>query len=175
MIDLKNILEKRKVMPVISTILLGFILIYAGGGVYKRYTTLKRSVEVKKEELAEFRRLKERYLKEKVNFDYLKRRLLTAGSAESTIAIVESIGEDIGIKERIVSIKPLGERTRNSYLIKEMELKVEGIDLNQLVNLLYRIEHHRMLFRIDEFTMKSRFEKPTLFDVGMKITHITKG
>jgi len=86
--------------------------------------------------------------------------------------ILEDIGRKIGIREKITVLKPLEERTIRGYMERGVETKINGIDINQLINLLYRIENHSALLIIKEFSMKSRFDNPDLVDITIKTSLI---
>ncbi len=137
-----------------------------------RYRGLKRAVSVKKSELEELRMIKEEYLEKKGRGDYLEKRLLSPKGSDSPIMILEDIGRKIGIREKITVLKPLEERTIRGYMERGVETKINGIDINQLINLLYRIENHSALLIIKEFSMKSRFDNPDLVDITIKTSLI---
>ncbi|MDP2688892.1 MAG: hypothetical protein Q8P48_02150, partial [Deltaproteobacteria bacterium] len=113
------------------------------------------------------------YLEKKASVDITARkaRAVSAG-AVSGITEIEQIGRQVGVRELITSIKPLEERQVGGYLEKGMEVRIEKIDLNRLVSLLYLIENNRSLLVIREFSMKNRFENPNLLDVNLKIVQL---
>lgn len=160
-------------------ILLGgfsFVIVFllTGNIVLKKYRGLEKSIIVKKKEMLNFVQLKEEYLRGKNIFDYVERRALSPRGMESPITILEGIGIRTGIKEKIIMLKPLEEKMEKGYLERGVNLKIDGIDLNQLINFLYKIENNKALLLIKGFSMKSRFDNPNLLDVDISVAVVSK-
>lgn len=133
-----------------------------------------RFLSLKKEEIASFYNLRREYLKELSGIAHLEKKLLMPQVDGSTGTIIEEIGTQIGIKDKMISFKSVDETIKKGYNQRGVEIKLENLTLNQLINLLYRINNHRNLLLIKDFAMKTHFENPNLLDVTMKITLITK-
>ena len=58
------------------------------------------------------------------------------------------------------------------FTMNGVELDIDGMSLNQLVNLIYLIEDHRTLLVVTEVKLKSRFDSPELLDVQLKLTRL---
>ncbi|MFQ5735871.1 MAG: hypothetical protein ACE5GY_03295 [Thermodesulfobacteriota bacterium] len=146
------------------------VLLGLSYGLLVRYRAVGRMVAVKKEELAKFGSLANEYLEKKASVDMMARRArLNSGSA---VTEIERIGSRAGVRELIKSLKPLEQKQTAGYIEKGLEVRIERIDLNHLVSLLYLIENNRGLFVIRAFSMKNRFEDPDLLDVDMKIVQL---
>jgi general secretion pathway protein M len=140
-----------------------------------RYARVKRMAAVKRQEHGEFMRLKREFLIKKNAMDSTLRKAYVSAEGRSAIAVVEEIGAMVGVKERITSLKPLARVAEMGFTVSGVEVRIERMDLNQLVNFLYLIENHRTLLVIKEFRLKSRFEDPDYLDVTLKLSHLTKG
>ncbi len=134
----------------------------------------EKLVSLKKEELASFYNLRKEYLKELASIAHLEKKLLLPQVDRSTGAIIEEIGTQIGIKGKMTSFKPTEETIEKGYNQRGVEIKLEGLTLNQLINFLYRINKYKNLLLIKDFAMKTHFENPGLFDITIQITLITK-
>jgi general secretion pathway protein M len=141
---------------------------------YNMTNKKEQLVSLKKEELASLYNLKKEYLKESSSIAHLEKRLLSPQVGGSTGAIIEKIGARIGIKYKMISFRSAEEAVVKGYDQRGVEIKLEGLTLNQLVNLLYRIKNHRNLLLVKDFAMKGDFENPDLLDVTLQITLITK-
>ncbi len=139
-----------------------------------RYASVSRMASARRADLAKYRSVEEEYLKKKAFVDTKARKAYASDAAESTVAAIERLGTSVGAKDAFTSLKPLEEKQAAGYSERGVELKLEKIDLNRLVNLLYLIENNRGLFVIREFSMKARFEDPNLMDVSMKVVHLIK-
>lgn len=170
--DIKEISSRHRGAVVATAVCVALLaLLFAMLG---RHRAAARALEVKKAELGSFASLAQEYLEKKAAIDMAERRARSAiDPAGSAITEIERIGERVGARELITSIKPLEERRAGGYIEKEFEVRIERIGLNGLVNLLYLIENNKRLLVVREFSMKSRFEDPDLLDVRLKVAHLT--
>jgi hypothetical protein len=103
-------------------------------------------------------------------------------SKEKKIGLVKSKGvvstmqqalNSLGLKAK--TIKPLDKKKVLEYLEENAELELEGADLNQIVNLLYKIETSPIPIKIKSTAMKTSFEDPDKFTLKIMLAVITKG
>ncbi len=173
-LDLRSM--SRQTLVYILAALIVFALAVSGSMfVAGRYARVKRMADVKRREYGEFMELKREFLVKKNALDSTIRKAYVSAEGRSAIAVVEEIGAMVGVKERITSLKPLPGVDRMGFTVSGVEVRIERMDLNQLVNFLYLIENHRTLLVIKEFKLKSRFEDPDYLDVTLKLAHLTKG
>ncbi len=171
--DLKNLSNRHK--GVIIAAAIGIVLLAICFSMLSRYMAAGRVLAVKKEELKRFGSLAGEYLEKKAAIEIAARKARSASDpAGSAITEIERIGERVGAAGLITSIKPLEERQTGGYMEKELEVRIEKIELNRLVNLLYLIDNNKRLLVVREFSMKSRFEDPNLLDIRLKISHLTR-
>ncbi|MDO8426278.1 MAG: hypothetical protein Q7T24_02045 [Deltaproteobacteria bacterium] len=164
---------RKNAYIIIASFLVPLFVLIGGYTAVSRYSAMKRTAAVKEDSLRRFKSLEEEYLIKRSRLDSLTRKApLTAG--DSAVSILEDTAKAIGINERVASLKPLSEKQASGYIEKEAEIKVEGIDLNQLVNFLYQIEANRFLLVTKEFSAKSRFDDPELLDIRLKVSFFSK-
>lgn len=120
-------------------------------------------------ELVRFNSLKEEYLIVSASQEPLIKKLLASQTEKSVGEIIEEIGDAIGIKDRISSFKPTEDKVEKGYMQKGVEVKIDGISFNELLNLLYKIENHRNLLLIKDFSMKAHFDDPGVSDVIIQV------
>src|SRR3989338_9528845 len=166
--------DRRRLFILLGGISFVIVFLLSGNIVLKKYRGLEKSILAKKKVMLNFVQLKEEYLREKDKFDYTERRALSPRGMESPIIILEEIGIRAGIKEKIIMLKPLEEEMEKGYLERGVNVKIDGIDLNQLINFLYIIENNKALLLINGFSMKSRFDNPNLLDVDISLAVISK-
>lgn len=145
--------------------------------VYALYITTaskERKVEAKKAELASFDKLRDEYAVELAKAAPLQKRLNQTRPGAPAGSIIEEIASGLGIKKNVASFKPLETRADKGYEQSGVEVKVEGVTLNQLMNLVYRMEKHESLLLVREFSMKSRFDNPDIFDARLHVELVTK-
>ncbi|WKZ32652.1 MAG: hypothetical protein QY316_12170 [Thermodesulfobacteriota bacterium] len=152
------------------------VLVAAMGGALasiERYSAVKRQAALKKEELSSFRALEAAYLGKKAGIEEALRKA-HAKVDQPAIAVIERAADAVGARSSIVSIKQAGEKETLGYTEAGIEVKLERVDLNQLVNLLHHLERGGALVVTREFSMKTRFDAPELYDVDMRLSHVRK-
>lgn len=170
---LKNGPDRKKAYLYAVYVIVPLALLAAGLTLYGSYNSTKKAMNAKKKELAAMAALKADYLGKKAMLDAVSQR--AASSEEAPVGAIEEIAKRTGVKDRIASIKPLEEKSSPGYVDKPVEVRLEGIDLNHLVNFIYQAEAGPKLMVVRDISMKSRFEDSNLLDVTMKISLITKG
>jgi hypothetical protein len=166
--------DRRRLFILLGGISLVIILLLSGNIMLKKYRGMEKSILTKRREMSNFAKLKEEYLRENALYDYLERRVLSPKGLESPITILEEIGIGTGIREKIITLKPLEENMKKDYMERGVNVKIGGIDLNQLINFLYKIENNKALLLIKGFSMKSHFDNPNLLDVDVSVAVVSK-
>ncbi|MBI5048563.1 MAG: hypothetical protein HZB54_06425 [Deltaproteobacteria bacterium] len=153
-----------------------FALIISVVAAVKWVGSVEKMVSLKKQELIRFNNVREEYLKlkKKAGMETIEKKIYAPQTEGSTGAIIQEIGRGIGIKDKISSFKPVEEKIEEGYVKNGVEVKVNGINLNQLVNLLYKIENHKNLLLIKSISIDARFDNPALLDIAMHIIFLTK-
>lgn len=172
-VELRDTFDSKAVVYVKAAALLCGAFVFM---LWTYYTTgkIERLVQAKKAELAAFYHMKQEYLKERASIAPFEKRLFLPHSKETPGTAIEEIGKQIGIKDNIISFKPVEEKSEKGYVQQGVEVKIDGINLNQIANLLYRTENYRNLVLVKEFLMKAHFNNPDIFDITMQVVLITK-
>lgn len=142
--------------------------------IYFTTASKERKAEAKKAELASFDKLKDEYAMELSKAAPLEKKLNQTRPGTPAGTIIEEIASGIGIKKNIASFKPLEAKSEKGYEQSGVEVKVDGVTLNQLMNLVYRMERHESLLLVREFSMKSRFDNPDLFDARLHVELVSR-
>lgn len=95
------------------------------------------------------------------------RRKLT--TVQGIVQAVDEIFNPLGLKEKIKSVKPLDAKDPKE---ERAEVSIGGLDMNEMVNLLYNTENSPMLLVIREINLKTSFQDPTLLDMTMTLSLI---
>ncbi|MEK6790079.1 MAG: hypothetical protein AABY45_00065 [Deltaproteobacteria bacterium] len=127
----------------------------------------------KKTAFVQFNSMMGGYLQDRGAMSHLEGKLLMPFHKEAG-AVMEELGASLGIGKKITSYKPFDEEAQKGYEQKGVEIKADGITLNELANLLYRVENYRNLLLVREFSMKTRFDNQALYDVTMRVVLVLK-
>ncbi|MBI5903340.1 MAG: hypothetical protein HZB84_07670 [Deltaproteobacteria bacterium] len=152
-------------------LLIACAVVYA---LYLSTASKEKKVAAKKAELASFDKLRDEYATELSIVAPLEKKLSQTRPGLSAGSIIEEIASGIGIKKNVASFKPLETKSDKGYEQSGVEVRVEGVTLNQLMNLIYRMEKHESLLLVREFSMKSRFDNPDLFDARLHVELVSR-
>jgi len=103
--------------------------------------------------------------------DSLERKAGAAGD-KGLLTFVEQIAESIGVKEKLVSQKSI---PSSSPREEKAELSFEKLSLNELGNLLYRIEAQPVLLLVSRVVMAPSFDEPNLIMLDMTVSLVKSG
>ena len=132
----------------------------------------RRKLKSVQNEAASFESVRAEYMKARANLEPYERKLL-APVASASEAVQEAASE-AGIKKNLSALKPFAEPASKGFRKSGVEVKIEGITLNELLNLIYRMENHANLLLVKDFALKTRFGSAGLNDVTLQVVLVTK-
>ena len=130
-----------------------------------RIGLLKKKLAAREADIAEMLVLKQRYQEANVVAQKLANRLMATRSDDSPAKIIE----EIGIKGKGSQIKPLKGEERGGYLEDAAEVKMDGLTLNEVVNLFFLLEKGNRPVVIKKALLKTRFDDPSRLDLTFTV------
>lgn len=113
--------------------------------------------------LKELLPLKASYLSARQSSDQLSGRMASLRPDDSPAKIIE----DIGIKGKSVKIVPLKSEERSGFTEDAADIRIEGLTINEAVNLLYRLEKGSRPLVIKKSSLRTRFDDPARCDLSL--------
>jgi general secretion pathway protein M len=113
--------------------------------------------------LKELLPLKVAFLSARKSSDQLKGRIASLRPDDSPAKIIE----DTGIKGKSVKIVPLKGEERSGFTEDAADIRIEGLTLNEAVNLLYRLEKGSRPLVIKKSNLRIRFDDPSRCDLTL--------
>jgi hypothetical protein len=101
-----------------------------------------------------------------------KEKRIASARAKGVVSTVEQILKNLGIKAK--TIKPLDKKKTNGFIEEVADIEVENIDLNHIVNLLYRIDNSPSPMKINSALTKTGFENPDRFTLKLSVSLLRK-
>jgi general secretion pathway protein M len=92
-------------------------------------------------------------------------RLASLKSDDSPAKIIE----EIGIKGKGIKIAPVKGEDRRGVIEDAAEIRIDGITLNEAVNLIYRLEKGGRPVTIKKCNLRTRFDDPSRCDLIMTV------
>lgn len=133
------------------------------------------SAGLKKERSALIQRKKE-ILSLSNEFGPLKSLVDSAESKKSlsrndgVVQAVDEIFKSIGLGRKLKSVKPLGVRDQRYATEEQAELQVEKVDMNEMVNIFYKLENAPLILPIKRSTIRPSFENPNLLNLTVTLS-----
>ncbi len=171
--DIRHYLSGR--MPrnqvLLLSALLGLYVLIIPALIWERASS--RELSQLKTRFTEFSILSAEYrsLKEQVGSIEQKRFLTnTSGIAQA----LDDAFLSLGVKGKMKSIKGIGGREIKGQLNEETaEVQMEKVNMNELVNIFYKLENAPLLLSIQKVALKKSFDKPDLLDVTVTVSLFT--
>ena len=113
--------------------------------------------------LKELLPLKVVYLAARQSSELLKGRMASLRPDDSPAKIIE----EAGIKGKSVKIVPLKGEDRPGFIEDAADIRIEGVTLNEAVNLLYRLEKGGRPLVIKKSNLRVRFDDPSRSDLTL--------
>ena len=133
--------------------LLYYLLVVSPG--LSREESLIKRVDKREGDLAKMIELKaqwEHFEKSKVDAE---RILARRGDRFTLLSFLERISREVGIDSNIQYIKPISHAEDAGALkLSGMEMKLDDININQLLNFLYRVEYSQKLIKIQRIRIQ---------------------
>jgi hypothetical protein len=94
-----------------------------------------------------------------------KKRGLT--KVQGIVEAVERTVKPLGLRDSVKSIKPVRAEATHE---ERAEVLIQGVSMNEMVNLLYAVERAPMLLRVRKAEMRTSFENPEQFTVTLMVS-----
>ncbi len=131
---------------------------------------LARRIQTRQRDLVEMQHMRETYLDLLNQFELRQRIIEKADPAFSLFPHIEAtVGQVVG-REKITSMNPQHKELAGTYREESVELKLAGITLEQLTDLVYRIEKSPQPLRVTRLQVKKRAREPQSFDVTATVS-----
>ena len=160
----------RNRVILLSTLLILYVLIIPAL-IWERASS--RELSQLKTRFTEFSVLSSEYrsLKEEVGSIEQKRFLTKTNGIANAL---DDAFVSLGVKGKMKSIRGIVGREIKGQINEETaEVQMEKVNMNELVNILYKLENTPLLLSIQKLALKKSFDKPDLLDVTMTISLFT--
>lgn len=94
---------------------------------------------------------------------------LVEGKDFAPLTWIETVGNEMGIAEKIRSVNERGTEETDYYVAQKFDLRIDDIDLRQATDLVFRLESAPQMIRIHECRVKTDRKNRAQLDVNMEI------
>jgi general secretion pathway protein M len=163
---------RERLMLIGGGVVVALVLFYRFGlsPAIERLRMLDRLVVMKEREVHEMKGVSETYLTRKRLMEDVNRSLSQRGQDFAIFSFLEDLANKIGIKTNIMYMKPAMTTPGELFRESSVEMRLEGIALQQLTRYLYDIERAPQLLRVRRMHIKPRTANPDLLDVTFQVS-----
>ena len=138
----------------------------------KRSADLDRQIATARRQLDEVRTLQQAYQRQKSVVDSINSQLKNQPNF-AIFSRLEELAGQTGIRSKIVHMKPTVSTPNEVYNEESVEVKVEGVTLEQLVQYLHQVENSPQLLKIKRLEMKPRFDNRQILTATFRVSAFT--
>ena len=139
---------------------------------FKHSADLDRQIVTARRQLAELRTMQQEYQRQKTVVDSINSQL----KRQQNFAIfsrLEEFAGQTGIRNKILYMKPTVSTPSEVYNEESVEIKMEGVTLEQLVRYLHQIENSPQLLKIKRLEIKPRFDNRQILTATFRVSAFT--
>lgn len=133
--------------------------------------SLDRHIAAQKRNLGKVQQMQQKIVQ-------LKQQLATVGTrrqkSKQLFSQVESVAEQTGVREQLLSMRPQPATVQGDFRQQLVEIKLEKLNLGQLVKLLHAVEYRSGGVQVKSLRVKPRFENRSELDVNMVLVSLEK-
>lgn len=130
---------------------------------------VKRRIVAKQRELVEIQEMRRDYFELVRQFE-AGEIILMKNRDFSLFPHIESAVGQVVSRDHIQSMSPQSKVIADAYKEESVELRLQDVSLDQLVDLLYRIEKGEQPLRVTRLQVKKRTKDPYRFDVNATVS-----
>lgn len=133
---------------------------------------LERDVARGREDAASIGDLVERYRTLRSEVDRLERGATSEQGGASLFAQLEAIAVPVAGRERIIAMNPSTRAIGNELQQELVEMRIEGITMRALVNLLYAVENREPPIAVERVAVKRQYKDQTRIDATVVVARL---
>ncbi len=146
------------------------VLVWVLAGVLaERRTMLRAQIVASERDVEEMARLRDRYLQLKAENDAVRRKLEQGGADFSLFSHLEGVTRETVSRDRIAAMNPSTRNVAEDLQQEDVEMRLSGVSLRELVALLYRVEKSELPLLVSRLQMKKRFDQPLVYDATLVV------
>jgi len=78
---------------------------------------------------------------------------------------IDEIFRSLGLNQKVKSVKSVGSSDQRFGSVEEAEVLVEKVNMNELVNILHKVENGPLPLTVKKAAMRTSFENPALLNL----------
>lgn len=92
----------------------------------------------------------------------------------SLFSFLEGIGSRAMPREKITAMNPSSRPVDDEFREESVEMRISGVGLPEIVDLLYRVQTGPVPLRVSRLSMRKRFNDPYAFDLTLSVAMLLR-
>ncbi|MBT3311193.1 MAG: hypothetical protein HN737_07295 [Desulfobacterales bacterium] len=131
---------------------------------------LRRTIKIKTKDIEQMLAMKSEYQVIQKKADISRLDFASRGSGFRLFSFLDKLAGEAGVKDRITYMKPSTSGNKDGqYKISSVEMKLEGINMEQLVSCLYKIETSKKMVYIKRLSIYRKGELKRTVDAVLQV------
>ncbi|HEX6531185.1 MAG TPA: type II secretion system protein GspM [Nitrospira sp.] len=139
-----------------------------------RIDKVERQTARKSKERVELAALAADYTAKQARVARLQQRLPNGDGQFSLLAFMEEAAASVQIRDRIVGMQPQQGTTQHGYQETAVDLRLDGVQLPQLLALLVALEQAPYDVQVHHLQIKPKYDNPVNLDATLRIVSYAK-
>lgn len=157
---------------VILLLSLAFVLIV--DPLLAKLDRLDRQALRKQKDFQELATLAQDYAVKRARLERIERRLPSADSPFSLLTFLEETAQQTRVRDRLTGMQPQVQTTAQGYRETAVDLRLEGVQLPELLALLVAIEQAPYDVHIRHLQIRPKFDNPVNLDATVRVLSYAK-
>jgi hypothetical protein len=161
--------RERLLVGITALVVFAFVAYFAVGAMNSSTDKVKRQLTATGTAQAQVDSMLSQYIVLAGTVESLDSKL-AAGQDFAPLTWIETIGNEMGITEKIRSVNERGTEETDYYIAQKFDLRVDDIDLRQVTDLVFRLESAPQAIWVNECRVKTDRKNRAQLDVNMEIS-----
>ena len=169
--------QRERTMVLLGGLVIGFALIFViiVDPLLSILERLERQAIRKQRDIRELTRMAEDYAVKRARLAEVERRMPAPDSRFSLLTFIEEATMTAGVREWMTGMQPQVQLLAQGYQETVVELRLEGVQLPELLDLLLAIEQAPYDVRVRPLQIRPKFNNPVYLDVNLRVLSYAKG
>ena len=139
-----------------------------------RIEKLERQAVRKSKEQVELAQLAAEHKAKQARIAKLEQRMPAASGSFSLLAFLEEVATTVQVRDRITGMQPQQPATIQGYQETAVDLRLDGVQLPQLLALLVALEQAPYDVQVHHLQIKPKYDSPVNLDATLRIVSYAK-
>jgi general secretion pathway protein M len=169
--------QRERTIVLVGGIVAGLSLLFVVvvDPLFSTFDRLERQAARKQKDIGELALLSQEYTSKRDRLAKAESRLPTPDRQFSLLTFMEETATATRVRERIAGMQPQVQSLAQGYLETAVDLRLEGVQLPELLALLVAIDQAPYDLQVRHLQIRPKFDNPIYLDANVRVLSYAKG